>query len=77
MIYVQKSTILPSVEFDSPSSSEGPPRASHNGTNHSNVEICYLASRPDDAINLTDTASSSKNCREIHEKREITALEQQ
>ncbi|OMJ14601.1 hypothetical protein AYI69_g8526 [Smittium culicis] len=77
MDHFRQSVLLPTLESDSPGSSEGPPRASHNDTSDSNVEIRNLVPRPDVAISLTTTSSSSNNCRARSENRKVTALGKQ
>ncbi|OMJ18406.1 hypothetical protein AYI70_g5376 [Smittium culicis] len=74
---IRQSVLLYTLESIDPGSSEGPPRASHNDSSDTNVEIHDLVSRPDATVNFTATPSSSNNCSSGSKKRKVTALGKQ
>ncbi|OMJ29092.1 hypothetical protein AYI69_g1406 [Smittium culicis] len=77
MDQVRQSVLMPTLESDSPGSSEGPPRASQNETSVYNVEIRNLVPRPDVSISITATASSRNNFSSRSKKRKVAALGKQ
>ncbi|OMJ15493.1 hypothetical protein AYI70_g7234 [Smittium culicis] len=74
---IRQSVLLSTLECDGPGISEGAPRASHNDSSDTNMEIHDLVPRYDGAINSTATPSSSNNCSAGSKKQKVTALRKQ
>ncbi|OMJ07640.1 hypothetical protein AYI70_g12055 [Smittium culicis] len=72
----QDSTIrlLSNPESDGPGSSEVPPRACHNDSSDTNVEIRDLVPKHDGTTIITVTHSPKNNCNSGSKNRKVTAL---